>query len=952
MSPAVLHTLEEWTTHQDYFWFLAVLAWAGVIAAEVHREEHTGKLTARGWLVALALAEIAGAVIELVLLAQDLQVPYTKLDLAMGLAQAGGALALMSGAVPDSPRTIWLRSLAGVALAGLAVERYWWPVAAGGALAAAQVAAAAGVWLRSARPRPTLACLALAVAPLFATHGPWAYALGQGRKVTDWSHFALLAAAASIVPGAALAAAGWRDRLRRTVPEGASGAALRRDLRRALLVLAAWLAGGVLLAIWYGRQARHAFEESLLGRAQMIALALDPGLVAEALGPGLQIESVSRRRTRDGRPIDIAYVPQTRAPVYEVLRARLRPLRASNPDIRNVNLATMRDGHVLFLNSGIQPRSTEDRRPFEHIVHHDVTPEDMAGAQATGAYVEGPNVSPNQGAHFFAKVPLRHPVDQRFLGWLVADVDATRWAASFTQARLQTMALVAVGVGLWTLAVAYRLRREARDAAEQKAASAAAADRMKSAFLAKVSHELRTPIQSVLGYGELLAGAPLGEPHRAWLAALRSHGGIMLRLVNDLIDLGALQSGAFQLEPTAVDLRATIDDCAAALRPAAAAKGLEFRVAVAAGVPGWVRADGVRLRQVLLNLLTNAVKYTPGGFVALAVRAADGQLEFAVSDSGPGIPEAQRSRLFQPFARLDPAAGDGSGLGLALVQGLCSVMDGTVRLADEGQPGATFVARLPLEACPAPTPRHGDPALLAPGLAGLRVLVAEDNTLVRELLVAFLQGNGADVAIAPDGNLALDRARQNPPDVVLLDIALPGLDGIAVAEALRREGPRGLRIIGLSAHASPRDEARAREAGMDAFLAKPVSLPRLAQSLTQAPARERLAATMSLLAGRIPDGPLRVRLVSQFETETPRVLTEMRVALAAADWPRLRRSAHYLKNSADVLGIDALQEACARLSGFAEGISAAQVALLLDAVEAALPARDSISAAAARVDSS
>src|SRR5688500_1252242 len=258
------------------------------------------------------------------------------------------------------------------------------------------------------------------------------------------------------------------------------------------------------------------------------------------------------------------------------------------------------------------------------------------------------------------------------IGWLVAELEATRWTVTFTQARLQTMALVGAGVGLWALAVAYRLRRESRDAAEQTAAAAAAADRMKSAFLAKVSHELRTPIQSVLGYGELLAGAPLSDAHRVWLNALRSHGDIMLRLVNDLIDLGALQSGAFQLQIAPIPLRALINDCVAALRPAAAARGLALQVELAADIPEVVATDGVRLRQILLNLLTNAVKFTAVGSVSLTVRAAsDHRVQFVVSDTGPGIAPVLRGRLFQPFTRLDPTSG-GSGLGLALVHGLCA----------------------------------------------------------------------------------------------------------------------------------------------------------------------------------------------------------------------------------------------------------------------------------------
>ncbi len=925
MNP-LLRTLEDWTTYQDYLWFLAVLAWGAVLWAEFRQREHAGGADAPGgWMRVLAASQIGGALLELVLLAQDIRIPYTRLDAAMGAAQAAGAAALAWGATRDWRwRGAW-RAVAVGGLAGLAVARVWWPVEGGFALTLGQTLAVLGLLRQTPIPLPAVAGGLLAVLPVIATHGPWAYAINQGRKTTDFSHFALFAAGASLAAGATTAMAIWRARLE----QAGTGEGLRRDLRRAVFALVAWLGCGVLLAVWYGRQARRAFEENLLRRVETTVLAIDPHDLVEALSPALRIESVTHKHTARGLPVDVALVPVTSQPVYARLRAATGRLRELNPDIYSLYLATWRQGHLLELNS--EPRTDA---AITHVIHHDIRPEDLDRLAARRSFIEGP-ARTSWGALLMVRAPLFNPATGQLLGWLAADVEATRWAVTFTQARLQTMALVAVGVGLWVLAVAYRLRREARDAAEQRAATSAAADRMKSAFLAKVSHELRTPIQSVLGYGELLAGAPLAEPHRAWLAALRSHGGVMLRLVNDLIDLGALQSGAFRLEPAPVALPALVDECATALRPAAAAKGLEFRSEIAAGVPGWVLADGVRVRQVLLNLITNAIKFTPAGRVTLQVRRGeDGQVEFAVTDTGPGIPVALRARLFQPFARLDPAATEGSGLGLALVQGLCSVMGGDVQLLDTAEPGATFLARLPLPPCGPPAGEVAGKPNAGRDFAGLRVLVAEDNTLVRELLTAFLVENGAEVAVAVDGPTALKLACDRAPGVLLLDIALPGLDGIAVAEALRREGPRALRIIGLSAHASAADEKRARAAGMDVFLAKPVSLARLAQAIMD---RSSAPGAAEEFAAKISDDRLRARLAEQFSCETPRVLAEMRAALAAGDWPRLRSRAHYMKNSADVLGATMLQNACQRLAALEDRPEPAAARHLLEAVEAAVP---------------
>ena len=930
---SALRILEGWTTHQDYVWFLALLAWGGVLFGEWRRNGGAKDEPPRYWLMVLAVSGMTAALLELVLLAQDILTPYTRSDLAMGFVQAVGTSALVWGGTIGkrenaSKRPEVQRVLLIVILAGAATVRYWRPLEGGVVLCVINALAVFQLLRQVPRPITPWAGTLLAIAPVIATYGPWAYAINHGRRTTDWSYFSLAAAGVLMAAGTLLAAEVWRRRLLQAMPETPSAATqLRRDLRRGLIVLAAWLAGGVLLAIWYGRHARQAFEENLLRRMETAVLAVDSDLLVDAFSPALRVTGLEPRKYADGTPVEVAFTPRTVDPVFAKLRAQLARIRERNPDFHLFYIMTWRQGYLLEF-------ASEDRigsEPGARVVNRRVTSADLIRLADQKSFLEGPQRR-RWGPAFTAQAPLLHPVTGGMLGWLVADIQATRWMVTFTQARLQTMALVGAGVGLWALAVAYRLRRESRDAAEQKAAAAAAADRMKSAFLAKVSHELRTPIQSVLGYGELLAGAPLSDAHRAWLNALRSHGDIMLRLVNDLIDLGALQSGAFQLEVAPIQLRRLIEDCVVALRPAATGRGLALNVTVAPDVPDTVAADGVRLRQILLNLLTNAVKFTPAGSVSLTVRSLPGgRVEFVIADTGPGISPALRARLFQPFTRLDPASG-GSGLGLALVHGLCAAMGGTVTLR-EGGPGSTFTVELPL---PDGELVRSSPALqpTARRLSGLRVVIAEDNTLVRELLVAFLIESGATVFSASDGPSALTVVRANKPDVLLLDIALPGMDGIAVAKDLRRTERAGLRIIGLSAHAGPLDESRARAAGMDEFFTKPVSLARLADSLEQGPR----SAALSIEARRsILDERLRARLAADFASETPRLLDEMQAALAGRDWERLRARAHYLKNSADVLGVASLQDACRRLASFDDALSPASVAELLAAVMSAIP---------------
>lgn len=895
--------LDSCATQQDYLWFLAILAWSGVIAAGLKRAVRTQTTDSR-WLVALAASYAAGALIELLLLAQDLKTPYTRSDFAMGLAQALGAAALVWGAVRHLRRADLFAFAALIVSAGLATARHWLPIEAGFALAAIQAVAVLSLWRQQPRPLPAVGLWLLVLSPLLTTHGPIAHAFGHARLTTDWSRFSLPAAASSFACGALLAATMWRSQLR----EIDSGPQLRRDLRRALAILACWLAAGVALTVWFGRTARQSFEDNLLRRVEIVALALDPAQLADAFGADLKIESLVRSYYPSGEPVDVATAPRTGLPVYEHLRQQLRRIRVANDDFHYLYLATWRQRQLLVLDP-----EPPKRPAIRHVIDHAMGHEDLERLADRTAYLEGP-MRTTWGTFFSAKAPLIDPTSHQILGWLVADVEATRWAASFVAARLQTMALVGIGVGLWISALAYRLRRAERETAQRKALAAAAADRMKSAFLAKVSHELRTPIQSVLGFSELLAGTPLPESSRTWLNSLRSHGTLMLRLVNDLIDLGALQSGLFQVRRTTIDLHSVIDDCCAALQPAARTKGLAFTVKIAPDTPRWVLADGVRIRQVLLNLLNNAVKFTSVGAVRLEVSLLDsGQVGFFVADTGPGIPTNQRDRLFQPFSRLEQNVAEGSGLGLALVHGLCLAMGGRVDLLDSSGAGAIFRISLPLSECDAPT--AVGPTSASPGtsdFAGRHLLVAEDNTLVRELLTTFLASHGAEVTVAVDGPAALRHVRTRLPDVLLLDIGLPGLDGIEVASTLRREGFTSLPIVGLSAHASEAVALRAHEAGMDVFLPKPVSLTRLAETLDGIFAKSA-KTTSTRFANRVSSPSLRSLLWASFVRETPPLLAQMRTALQNKNWEQLREHAHYLKNSADVIEAELLREPCATL---------------------------------------
>ena len=912
----LLRTLEDWTSYQDYAWFLAALAWLTVaFGARGRTPTQTATTGDQSWLEVFAISAITGAVLELVLCAQNLQVPYTKFDFGLGFTQAVSVAALSWPALERhwSVRTVRLVTLVGAGL--LAAARVPWPGPAGVALA---IAGAAAAWTTARvilaipavqrwEPREHRGMrvgLGLAgLLPALATHGPLALMIGEPRILVDFSHLALVASGLLAASGAAVALALWRWRLR----SFHSGA----DFNRGLALLALWLVAGLVFVVWSGRQARRDFEDGMLRRAKTGAALLDPERLRAALGAELQVASFRLRHDPDGKTVEMARIPHGRNPAFDELRRNLSQLGRANPDLASVFIEVLRDGRLIVPVT----RKLKPNDPEECVVYRQATATDVEHLQARSDFLEGPVIN-DWGAHFYAKAALLDPVTSEALGWLVLDASSTRWTLSFTQARLQAMALVGLGAGLWGLAIAYRLRRAEGVAAAERAAAAAEADRMKSTFLAKVSHELRTPIQSVIGYCDLLARAPLEPEHRGWLTALRTHSDMMLRLVNDLLDLGAMQTGAFRLRPAEVELLTHARGCIDALRPQADAKGLRLEFEFAPDTPTAVETDPVRLRQILLNLLVNAVKFTARGGVRLAVRRPADEFEFVVSDTGPGIPAARRAQLFQPFVRLEGSvATEGTGLGLALVSGLCTVMGGRITHADNPDGGSTFIVQLPLRLAAHSRDAEATPANLA--YDGLRVLIAEDNTLVREWLATLMKKSGAVVEAVADGAAAVAACRSRLPDVVILDLSMPLLDGLGASREIRRIPVRGdVRpwIIGLSAHAQAEDEAAALAAGMDRFLVKPVSETTLDEHLRAAPAFRARQRTARQAAGV---DELRTRLLAQYQAETPALIADLRQAMRSADWPRVVRQTHYLTNSADVLAADELQQACRALHAWA-----------------------------------
>lgn len=377
-------------------------------------------------------------------------------------------------------------------------------------------------------------------------------------------------------------------------------------------------------------------------------------------------------------------------------------------------------------------------------------------------------------------------------------------------------------------------------ALEEARARAEDASRVKSRFLATMSHELRTPIHGVLGGATMLENAGVTEEQRGHLGTIRTSAEAMLGVVNDVLDFSKIEAGKLEMERVPFDLRRCIAQACAVVAPQAEAKGLRVGVTVAQGLPAWVLGDPHRVRQVLLNLLGNAVKFTSSGGVGVAVTvdAEDGTVVLEVLDTGIGIEEQARSRLFEPFTQADSSTTrrfGGTGLGLAIVRQLVLAMGGTIDVTSAPGAGTRFSVRLPLAASD-PPPESKSAA--SASVAGLRVLLAEDNPINRKVGKAILEKFGISVHLAEDGEAAVAAFREHAYDVILMDCMMPGLDGFGATRAIRElEASRGAGdrtpILAVTAAAFSEERQRCEEAGMDGFLAKPFKPDELAEAIAR-----------------------------------------------------------------------------------------------------------------------
>ena len=389
--------------------------------------------------------------------------------------------------------------------------------------------------------------------------------------------------------------------------------------------------------------------------------------------------------------------------------------------------------------------------------------------------------------------------------------------------------------------IAERVKREKElDEARQRAEES---NRLQARFLANVSHEIRTPLNAIIGMGEMLADTSLEAQQHDLLTTMRQSGQSLLTVINDILDLSRMEAGEFRLSSESFDVAQLLEDVGRMLGYLAINKGLDWKVRKVGDLPVALKGDPIRLRQILVNLGGNAVKFTERGSVTMEVRRcgsspAGAILKFCVEDSGPGIPADRIGEIFQPFRQLDGSLSrrhGGTGLGLAIAHNLVRQMGGNLGVESTPE-GSMFSFRLALPECEPPSVRGDSVTGESVPLSG-RILVAEDNRVNQKVVLGLLGKLGVDADVAENGRLALERLAAHPGEyqMVLMDIQMPEMDGLEAVKRLRAgeagEEGKTIPVVALTAHAMEGDRELFLQQGMDGYLSKPIRMKDLRASL-------------------------------------------------------------------------------------------------------------------------